>query len=136
MQQKQADPQSALHFIREARVTDFDKRFELKLFLHCAIVSAHLRKGVNSMTKNMTEGSPMKLILGFSIPLLVGYLFQQFYSIVDTIIVGKYLGIESFAAVAAAVLPFLLPINSVPGIMWDLENLWQIPYIFPYFSRC
>ncbi|MBP5198270.1 MAG: MATE family efflux transporter, partial [Lachnospiraceae bacterium] len=53
------------------------------------------------MTKNMTEGSPMKLILGFSIPLLVGYLFQQFYSIVDTIIVGKYLGIESLAAVGA-----------------------------------
>ena len=35
------------------------------------------------MTKNMTEGSPMKLILGFSIPMLFGMLFQQFYNLVD-----------------------------------------------------
>lgn len=41
------------------------------------------------MTKNMTEGSPMKLILGFSIPMLFGMLFQQFYNLVDTMIVGK-----------------------------------------------
>ena len=41
-------------------------------------------------TKDMTQGSPMKLILGFTIPLLFGNLFQQFYSMVDTIIVGKY----------------------------------------------
>ena len=38
----------------------------------------------------MTSGSPMKLILGFSIPLLFGNLFQQFYSMVDTIIVGRF----------------------------------------------
>lgn len=37
------------------------------------------------MTKDMTNGSPMKLILGFSIPLLFGYLFQQFYNLVDTL---------------------------------------------------
>lgn len=45
------------------------------------------------MTKNMTEGSPMKLILGFSIPMLFGMLFQQFYNLVDTMIVGKTLGL-------------------------------------------
>ena len=44
------------------------------------------------MTKDMTNGSPMKLILGFSIPLLFGYLFQQFYNLVDTLIVGRFLG--------------------------------------------
>ena len=42
-----------------------------------------------SVTKDMTEGSPMKLILGFSVPLLFGYLFQQLYNLVDTMIVGK-----------------------------------------------
>lgn len=52
-------------------------------------------------TKDMTTGSPMKLILGFSIPLLFGYLFQQFYNLVDTIIVGKILGVEALAAVGA-----------------------------------
>lgn len=49
----------------------------------------------------MTQGSPMKLILGFSIPILLGSLFQQCYNIVDTIIVGRFLGVESLAAVGA-----------------------------------
>ena len=53
------------------------------------------------MTKDMTKGSPMKLILGFSIPLFFGFLFQQFYSLVDTVIVGRFLGTENLAAVGA-----------------------------------
>ena len=42
------------------------------------------------MTKDMTTGSPMKLVLSFAIPLMFGNLFQQFYSMVDTIIVGRW----------------------------------------------
>ena len=38
------------------------------------------------MTKDMTTGNPVKLILTFSIPLLIGNIFQQFYSMADTII--------------------------------------------------
>ena len=53
------------------------------------------------MTKDMTNGSPMKLILGFSIPLLFGYLFQQFYNLVDTLIVGRFLGVDALAAVGS-----------------------------------
>ncbi len=53
------------------------------------------------MTKDMTSGSPMKLILSFSIPLLFGFLFQQFYNIVDTIIVGRFLGVDDLAAVGS-----------------------------------
>ena len=45
----------------------------------------------------------MSLILKFSLPLLVGMLFQQFYSLVDTMIVGKFLGVESLAAVGSTV---------------------------------
>ena len=52
-------------------------------------------------TKNMTEGSPAKLILGFAIPMLMGMLFQQVYSFVDTIIVGRYLGVNALAAVGS-----------------------------------
>lgn len=52
-------------------------------------------------TKDMTSGSPMKLILGFAIPLLMGMLFQQVYSLMDTIIVGRFLGVSSLAAVGA-----------------------------------
>ncbi|WP_320128262.1 MATE family efflux transporter [uncultured Sphaerochaeta sp.] len=53
------------------------------------------------MTKDLTDGSPMKLILGFSIPVLLGYVFQQFYNVVDTVIVGKSLGVEALAAVGS-----------------------------------
>lgn len=52
-------------------------------------------------TKDMTVGTPMKLILGFSIPLLFGFLFQQFYSVVDTVIVGRFLGMQALAGVGA-----------------------------------
>ena len=53
------------------------------------------------MTRDMTEGRPLKLILGFAVPLLFGNLFQQFYNLVDTIIVGKFLGVKSLAAVGS-----------------------------------
>lgn len=52
-------------------------------------------------TKDMTQGNPLKLILGFALPMLLGLLFQQFYSMVDTIIVGKWLGVDSLAAVGS-----------------------------------
>lgn len=55
-----------------------------------------------SAVKDMTVGSPMKLLLGFSLPLLMGFLFQQFYGMVDTIIVGKILGVEALAAVGSS----------------------------------
>lgn len=53
------------------------------------------------MVKDMTNGSPSKHILGFAIPMLFGMLFQQFYNLVDTIIVGKTLGVEALAGVGA-----------------------------------
>ncbi|MCB7318660.1 MATE family efflux transporter [Lacrimispora sp. 210928-DFI.3.58] len=51
--------------------------------------------------RDMTEGSPFQLILAFFIPMLCGMLFQQLYSMVDTIIVGKCLGVGALAAVGA-----------------------------------
>ena len=53
------------------------------------------------MTKDMTTGSPMKLVFNFAIPLMFGNLFQQFYSMVDTIIVGRFLGTNALAAVGS-----------------------------------
>lgn len=50
-------------------------------------------------TLNMTEGKPVKLILIFSIPLLIGNIFQQFYNLADSIIVGKFIGAEALAAI-------------------------------------
>lgn len=53
------------------------------------------------MTRDMTTGSPIRLILTFSIPLLIGNVFQQFYSMADTIIVGRTIGTDALAAVGA-----------------------------------
>lgn len=53
------------------------------------------------MTNDMTTENPVKLILYFSIPLLIGNIFQQFYSMVDTIIVGRFVGIDALAAVGS-----------------------------------
>lgn len=58
-------------------------------------------KKKGSKTKDLTTGSPMKLILGFATPLLFGFLFQQFYNVVDTIIVGQCLGVKALAGVGA-----------------------------------
>ena len=51
--------------------------------------------------KNLTKGNPIKLILLFAVPLFIGQLFQLFYSLVDTRIVGSVLGENSLAAVGA-----------------------------------
>ncbi|MBR6101380.1 MAG: MATE family efflux transporter [Ruminococcus sp.] len=51
--------------------------------------------------KDLTQGRPMKLILLFAIPLLLGNLFQQLYNLADTRIVGEFLGEQSLAAVGA-----------------------------------
>ena len=53
------------------------------------------------MTKDMTEGRPLRLIISFAFPMFLGMLFQQFYSMVDTIIVGKFLGVGSLAGVGS-----------------------------------
>lgn len=55
-----------------------------------------------SYTKNMTEGKPSKLIFLFALPLMAGNIFQQLYTVVDTMVVGKYLGVDALAAVGAA----------------------------------
>ena len=51
--------------------------------------------------KNMTTGNPVKLIVGFAIPMLIGNIFQQAYNMVDTIIVGRYLGESALAGVGS-----------------------------------
>lgn len=68
------------------------------------------------MTKDMTTGNPVKLILYFSIPLLIGNIFQQFYSMVDTIIVGRFLGVNALAAVGSTGSMNFLIIGFVLGL--------------------
>ena len=51
---------------------------------------------------NMTQGHPLKLILHFSLPLMLGNVFQQLYTVVDTMIVGQGVGVDALAALGAA----------------------------------
>ena len=53
------------------------------------------------MQLDMTKGRPLPVILKFTIPLIIGNVFQQLYNMVDTIIVGRYVGADALAAVGS-----------------------------------
>ena len=53
------------------------------------------------MVKNLTEGAPLPLLFFFSMPMVVGNLFQQLYNMVDTAVVGKFVGEDAVAAVGS-----------------------------------
>ena len=55
----------------------------------------------NNRTRDLTVGSPMRLILSFMLPMTFGLLFQQLYSMVDTMVVGKLLGVDALAGVGS-----------------------------------
>ncbi len=51
--------------------------------------------------RDMTAGDPVRLILGFAVPMFIGDIFQQLYSMVDTMIAGHFLGDTAIAAIGA-----------------------------------
>lgn len=57
---------------------------------------------MSTRTKDMTVGTPGKLIFLFCLPIIVGNMFQQFYSLVDTLVVGRVEGVTALAAVSSA----------------------------------
>ncbi len=71
----------------------------------CVILSSFTFKGLvmseKHLATDMTEGNPLSLILKFTIPLLIGNIFQQFYNMCDTIIVGNFVGTGALAAVGS-----------------------------------
>ncbi|MGL5379174.1 MATE family efflux transporter [Clostridium sp.] len=74
---------------------------------------------------DMTKGNPNKLILKFALPMIIGNIFQQIYNVVDTIIVGKFVGIDALAAVGSsfAIISFITSIiiglNMGSGIIFS-----------------
>ena len=68
--------------------------------------------------KNMTMGSPAKLIISFAVPLIIANLGQQMYMIVDTMIVGRGIGVEALAAVGATDWSYWLA-------LWVIQALTQ-----------
>lgn len=68
------------------------------------------------MTKDLTQGSALKGLFFFSLPMLVGNIFQQFYNIVDSIIVGNFVGSDALAAVGASFPVVFLSISMATGL--------------------
>ena len=58
-------------------------------------------KKMRTAMLNMTDGNPTSLLIKFSIPMLIGNLFQQLYNLVDSVIVGQFVGSEALAAIGA-----------------------------------
>ncbi len=68
------------------------------------------------MIKDLTVGKESKLILLFALPMLLGNVFQQLYNIIDSIIVGQYIGKEALAAVGASFPVFFVLISLIIGV--------------------
>ena len=83
---------------------------------HGQIFNYFINQGVQIMTKDMTMGSQLRMILLFSVPVLLGNIFQQFYNMVDTIIVGQYLGEDALAAVGSTGCLMFLVLGFANGI--------------------
>ena len=56
---------------------------------------------MKSAQNDMTVGNPMKIIFGFTLPIFIGNVFQQFYNMADAVIVGKFVGNKALAAVGS-----------------------------------
>ena len=67
------------------------------------------------MTKNMTEGEPARLIFFFALPLIAGNMMQQLYAFVDTLIVGRFLGVNALAAVGCTGSLMFLTLGFIMG---------------------
>lgn len=73
-------------------------------------------KNAAPRVRDMTTGNPLKLILAFAVPLFIGNIFQQFYSMVDTMVVGYHLGDPGIAAIGATASLYSLLINFANGL--------------------
>ena len=71
---------------------------------------------MKALQKDMTTGNPGKMILDFTIPIFIGNVFQQFYSMADTVVVGKFVGTKALAAVGSTGTIVFLIIGFVLGM--------------------
>ena len=75
------------------------------------------------MQTDMTVGKPMKMLLGFTVPVFLGNVFQQFYSMADAVIVGKFVGTKGLAAGGAPGTITFLIIGFMMGLTTGFTGL-------------
>ena len=68
------------------------------------------------MELDMTQGNPTKIIFKFLVPVIFGGIFQQLYNVADTVIVGRFLGVEALAAVGSTGMLYYLIFGTVSGL--------------------
>jgi putative MATE family efflux protein len=73
-----------------------------------------MEQKTTTKTRNLTEGSPWRLLFLFALPLMVGNIFQQMYTVVDTAVVGKVLGVNALAA-----------LGSIDWLNWMMTSIVQ-----------
>ena len=66
--------------------------------------------------KDMTTGKPLPLIISFALPLMAGNVFQQLYTVVDTMVVGKALGVDALAALGATDWLYWMWLGMIQGV--------------------
>lgn len=71
---------------------------------------------MNAKIKDMTMGRPLPLIVSFALPLMVGNIFQQLYTVVDTMVVGKALGVDALAALGATDWLYWMWLGMIQGV--------------------
>ena len=71
---------------------------------------------MSAKIKDMTTGRPLRLIVSFSLPLMVGNVFQQLYTVVDTMVVGKALGVDALAALGVTDWLYWMLLGMIQGV--------------------
>ena len=80
------------------------------------------------MEKNLTEGSILKTMLIFAVPMILGNLLQQVYNIADTMVVGRFLGAEALAAVGSAYTLMIFLTSVTIGLCMGSGAVFSIAY--------
>ena len=78
--------------------------------------------------KDMTRGKPLALIISFALPLMVGNIFQQLYTVVDTMVVGKALGVDALAALGATDWLYWMWLGMIQGVTQGFGILMALKF--------
>ena len=90
---------------------------------------------MRSKVKDMTVGAPLPLLLSFALPLMVGNVFQQFYTVVDTMVVGKALGVDALAALGATDWLYWMVLGMIQGVTQGFGILMAREFGAKHFDK-
>ena len=90
---------------------------------------------MSTKVKDMTTGAPLPLLISFALPLMVGNVFQQFYTVVDTMVVGKALGVDALAALGATDWLYWMVLGMIQGVTQGFGILMATEFGAKHFQN-